>query len=133
MLRDWFLPTSIATHVKWPDAFDAEQIEKGQEQMKFFRRVDKIVGILTSLGVQKTVGDVHRKLVRVRASDYEMEQRTLLYRDEISRAEIENIVRQSHLRLPVSTGGNVGQALWTSRQDNGGSGRNRNNRKTRNN
>ena len=31
----------------------------------------------------------------------------------------------------MSMGGNVGQALWTSRQDNGGSERNRNNRKTR--
>ena len=65
-------------------------------------------------------------------SDYEMEQRTLLYRDEISRAEIENIVRQRHLKIPLSTGGNVIQALWTSGQDNSGSGRNQINRKTRN-
>ena len=65
--------------------------------MKFFSRVDKIVGILTSLGVQKSVGDVNRKLVVVLTSDYEMERRTLLHRDEISRAEIENIVRQRHL------------------------------------
>ena len=93
--------------------------------------VDKIVGILASLGVQKSVGDVNRKLVRVLTSDYEMEQRTLLYRNEISRAEIENVVRQRRLRLPVLTGGNVGQALWTSGHDNGGSGRNRNNRNPR--
>ena len=32
----------------------------------------------------------------------------------------------------MSTGGNVDQALWTSGQDNGGSGRNRNKRKPRN-
>ena len=79
--------------------------------MKFFSRVVKIVGILTSLGVQKSVGDVNRKLVVVLTSDYEMEQRTLLHHDEVSRPEIENIVRQGHLRLTVSTGGNVGQAL----------------------
>ena len=132
IFRDWFLPRSMATQVKWLDAFGAVQMGKGEEPMKFFSRVDKIVGILTSLGVQKSVGDVHRKLVRVLTSDYEMEQRALLYRDEISRVEIENIVRQRHLRLPVSTGGNVDQALWTSGQDNGGSGRNRNKRKPRN-
>ena len=131
MLRDWFLPRSIATRVKWSDAFDAAQMEKGEERMKFSSRVDKIVGILASLGVQLSLGDVNRKLVRVRTSDYEMEQRTLLYRDEISRAGIENVVCQRHLRLPMSTGGNVGQALWTRGEDNGRGVRNRNNRKPR--
>ena len=41
----------------------------------------------------KYVGEVNRKLIRVLITDYDMEQITLLYRDEISRAEIENIVR----------------------------------------
>ena len=45
------------------------------------------------LGVLKYVGEVNRKLIRVLITDYDMEQITLLYRDEISRAEIENIVR----------------------------------------
>lgn len=62
MLRDWFLPRSIATRVKWSDAFDAVQMEKGEEPMKFFRREDKIVGTLDSLGVPNSEGDVHRKL-----------------------------------------------------------------------
>ena len=46
MLRDWFLPKSVATQVKRSDAFDAVQMEKGEEPMKFFSRVDKIVGTL---------------------------------------------------------------------------------------
>ena len=96
--------------------------------IKFFSRVDKVDDIVTSFGEPKSVGDVNRNLVRVLTSDYEVEQRTLFYRDEISPAQVENIVRQRHLRLPVSTGGNVGKAFWTSRQDNGGSGKNRNNR-----
>ena len=132
MLRDWFLPRTIGKHVKWSDAFDAVQMEKGEEPMKFFSRVDKTAGILASPGVQKSVCDVNRTLVTVLTTDYEMEQRTLLYRDEISRAEIDSIVRQRHLRLPVSTGGNVGQALLTSAEDNSGGERNRNNRKPRN-
>ena len=122
MLRDWFLPKSVATQVKWSDAFDAVQMEKGEEPMKFFSRVDKIVGTLASLGVPKSEGEVNRKLVRVLTADYEIEQRTLLYRDEITRAEIESIVRQRHLRLPVPKGKNVGQALFSNGTARGGRG-----------
>ena len=89
MLRDWFLPRSNATQVKWSDAFDVVQMEKGEEPMEFFSRVDKIVGILTSLGVHKSVGDVNRKLARLLTSDYEMEQRALLS------------VSYTHLTLPT--------------------------------
>ena len=77
MLRDWFRPRSIATKVKWSDACDAVQMEKGEKPMSFFSCVDKIVRSLTSFGVQKSAGDVNRTLVRVLTSGYEMEQRTL--------------------------------------------------------
>ena len=50
MLRDWFLPRSIATKSKWSERFDAVKMEKSEEPMKFFRLVDKVVGILASLG-----------------------------------------------------------------------------------
>ena len=96
MLRDWFRPRSIATRVKWSDASDAVQMEKGEEPMKFFSLEDKIVGTLDSLGEPKSEGDVHRKFVRVMTVDYKIEQHALLCRDEISRADIVNIVRQSH-------------------------------------
>ena len=81
MLGDCFLPRPIAAQVKWSDAFDAVQMEKDEKPIIFFSHVDKIVGILTSLGVHKSVGDVNRKLARLLTSDYEMEQRALLYRD----------------------------------------------------
>ena len=93
--------------------------------MKFFSRVDKMVGTLASLGVPKSEGDVNRKLVRVLTADYEIEQRTFLYRDEITRAEIESIVRQRHLRLPVSRENNVGQALFSDGAARGNRGRGR--------
>ena len=64
---------SVATQVKWSDAFDAVQMEKGEEPMKFFSRVDKIVGTLASLGVPKSEGEVNRKLVRVLTAEYEIE------------------------------------------------------------
>ena len=52
MFRDWFLPRSIATQVKESDAFDAIKMEKGEEPMKFFSRVDKIVSTLARLVCQ---------------------------------------------------------------------------------
>ena len=114
MLRDWFSPRPIATQVIWSDAFDAVKMTKEEEPMEFFSRGDNIASTLASLGVLESEGDVNRKLVRVLTDDYENEQRTLLYRDEIKRAEIDNIFRQRNLRLPVLKGKNVGQALFSS-------------------
>ena len=90
--------------------------------MKFFDRVDKIVSTLALHDVTKSEGDVSRKLVKVLTDEYEIEQRTLLYRDEKMRAKIENIVQQRHLSLPVSKGKNVGQALFSSGVGRGGRG-----------
>ena len=122
MLRDLFLPRSIATQVKWWDAFNAFKMERGEEPMKFFSRVDKIVSTLASINVPKSEGDVNRKLVRVSTDKYEIEQRTLLCRDDITRAEIESKVRQKHLKLPMSKGKNVEQALFSSGVARGGHG-----------
>ena len=62
ILRDWFLPRSIATQAKWSDAFDAVKMEKGEEPMKLFRHVDKIVSTLSSLGAPKSDVDVKPKI-----------------------------------------------------------------------
>ena len=72
MLHDCFLPKSTATQVKWSDAFDEVQIEKGEEPMKFISRVDKGWDILASRGVPKSVGEGNRKLARVLTADDEL-------------------------------------------------------------
>ena len=84
--------------------------------IKFFSRVDKVDDIVTSFGEPKSVGDVNRNLVRVLTSDYEVEQRTLFYRDEISPAQVENIVRQRHLETTRVDGWQRGSGAldeWT--------------------
>ena len=60
--------------------------------MKFFDRIDKTVGVLASLGVAKTVVDANREIIMTLTSDYEMEERTILYREDVTRAEIESII-----------------------------------------
>ena len=108
---DWFMPKTMAEQVKWSVAFDSAKMEKGEEPMKYSGRINKIVGVLASLGVAKTVADVNRKIVITLTSDYEMGERTILYRVDVTRAEIESIIRQRHFRLPAPKGQNVGQAL----------------------
>ena len=46
--------------------------------MTFFAGVDKIVGVLGSLGVYLLVEDVNLKIVEVLTADYEFEQRISL-------------------------------------------------------
>ena len=82
--------------------------------MKFFARVDKIVGVLGHLGAHLPVEDVNLKIAEILTTDYEFEQRTILCRDSITRAEIEAIVRQRYTIMSRSTSRknhNVGQAL----------------------
>ena len=88
--------------------------------MKCFGGMDKIVGVLASLGVVKTVADVNRKIIMTLTSDYEMEERIILYREDVTGAEIESIIQQRHLRLPASKGKNVGQALYWNGATGGG-------------
>ena len=59
-------------------------------------------------------GDVNLKIVEVFTDDYEFEQRTILNRDNITRAEIKAIVRQRHTIMSRGASTkvrNVGQAL----------------------
>ena len=114
MLNDWFLPKTLADKSKWKRRFNDLVMEKKEEPMRFFARVDKIVGVLGSLGVHLPTEDVNLKIVEVLTDDYEFEQRTILYRDNITRAEIEAIVRQRHTIMSRGASTkvrNVGQAL----------------------
>ena len=82
--------------------------------MRFFARVDKIVGVVGSLGVHLPTEDVNLKIVEGLTVEYEFEQRTILYRDNTTRAGIEAIVKQRHkiMSRGASTNvRNVGQAL----------------------
>ena len=96
--------------------------------------MDKIVGVLASLGEPKTEVDDDRKIIKTLASDYEMEECTILYREDVTRAEIVSIIRQRPLRLPASKGKNVGKALFSNGATRGGRagrGRHRSNGKPR--
>ena len=55
--------------------------------MRFFARVDKIVGVLGYLGVYVLVEDMNLNIIEVLTDDYEFEQRTILYKDNITRVE----------------------------------------------
>ena len=46
MLNDWFLPKTQAKKSKWKRQFNDLVMEKKEEPIRFFARVDKIVGVL---------------------------------------------------------------------------------------
>ena len=94
MLNDWCLPKTLTEKSKRKRQFNDLVMEKEEEPMRFFAPVDKIVGVSGSLGVHIPTEDVNLKIVKFLTHDYEFEQRTILYRDNIARAEIEAIVRQ---------------------------------------
>ena len=78
-----------------------QRVKNGKEGRpdEVFRACVKIVGVLISLGVHMPVQDVNLKIVEVLTSDYEYEQRTILYKDDITRGEIEAIVRQRYMHI----------------------------------
>ena len=100
--------------------------------MRFFARVDKIVGVLGYLGVYVLVEDMNLNIIEVLTDDYEFEQRTILYKDDITRAEKNAIVRHPYTimsRCASTKVRNVGKALLANkpgrrirRQQDGGKG-----------
>lgn len=68
-------------------------MEQGEEPMQCFGRIDKIVQVLASLGVMQSVAGVNRKIIVTIIIDYDMEARTILYCESVTRAEIKSIVR----------------------------------------
>ena len=108
---DWFLPKTMAEQLKWSVAFDAANMEK-EEPNKYVGRIDRVVGVLTSLRVLKSAAEVNRNIIMMFTSECETAERTILYREGVTCAEIESIVRQRHWRLPASKGKNVGRALF---------------------
>ena len=80
----------MAEQAKGSIANDPKKMEKGEELMHYFSRIDKIAGVLASLGVVKSVEDVNRKTIMTLTSGYEKRERLILYREGITRAEIEH-------------------------------------------
>ncbi|CAM9249109.1 unnamed protein product, partial [Laminaria digitata] len=74
-------------------------MEKGEELVQHFDRIDNIVGVLASLGVTKSEADVNRNIIMSLTSDYEIEEIAVLYRKGVPHAEVESIIRQRYLRI----------------------------------
>ena len=62
MLKDWFLPQTLAEKSKCKRQFNDLVMEKKEEPMRYFARVNKIVGVLGSLGVHLPVSYTHLTL-----------------------------------------------------------------------
>ena len=60
MLCNWFLPKTLSEKSKWKRQFNELVMKKKEEERtRFFARVDKVVGVLGSLGIHLPVEDVN--------------------------------------------------------------------------
>ena len=113
MLCDRFLPHTLSGKSKRKRQLN-DLVMKKEKPMRVFARADKIVGVLGSLGVYLPVEDVNLKIVEALTAEYEAEQSTIFFKDDITRAETEAIARQRYIITSRSTSTkncNVGQAL----------------------
>ena len=60
----------------------------------------------------KSVADVNRKITVTLTFNYEMEERTILLREGVTRAKIESIARHRYLRYPASKGKKTWAGLY---------------------
>ena len=70
MLWNWSLPKTISEKSKWKRQLIELVMEKKEEPLRFFARVDKIVGVLGSLRVHLPVEDVILKIVEAFTTNY---------------------------------------------------------------
>ena len=65
----------------------------------FFARVDGIINTLRSAGITKEEREITRIIIRNLPDDYDVERRGVLMKPDITRFEMEEIVRTRHAAL----------------------------------
>lgn len=58
-------------------------------------RIDEIVGTLAILSIAKAENDVNSKMLTILSSDHDIERRTILYRNGVSKGEVGQVTNCS--------------------------------------
>ena len=86
ILCDWSLPETMAEQVKWSVTFNDAKMDNREEPIKCFGRIDKVIGVLASLGVLKSLADANRnKIMTLTPSDCEIEEPFYTVRASVER------------------------------------------------
>ena len=78
------------------DQLDNARMGTDEDPKLFFARIDGIINALRSAGITKEEREVTRIIIRNLPEDYDVERRGVLLKPDITRIEVEEIVRTRH-------------------------------------
>ena len=89
----WHLPTTDTEKELRVHELENIQMTAGEDPKLFFARVDRISNTLKSAGIVKEEREIVRIIVRNLSDDYDVEKRGILLKSDITRFEVEEVVR----------------------------------------
>ena len=92
-ITGWHLPTTDCDNELLLHQLENVEMAKDEDPKLFFARVDGIFNTLRSVGIVKEEREIVRIIVRNLSDDYDVEKRAALLRRDITRLEMEEIVR----------------------------------------
>ena len=105
IMTNLYIPTSIMERRRKTIEFDAVKMVEGEDPVEYFGRIDKAVQTLTMFGGNKDEDEVNVRIVKNLSPLYYVDKKMLLSRPELTRTEIETVVRNTYLSVKVEVGG----------------------------
>ena len=96
IVAQWHMPATDSEKELLTDQLDNARMGTDEDPKLFFARVDGIINTLRSAGITKEEREVTRIIIRNLPEDYDVERRGVLLKPDISRVEVEEIVRTRH-------------------------------------
>ena len=97
-------------------------MKRGEDTLVWIGRVDNAVNILACLDVHKTEVMLRRQIVYHLTNDYDMKRRALLWRRDLPRSELEEILRDRFGKMQAAKPVRRQNALFAGAQGRGGQG-----------
>ena len=89
----WHLPSTESEKELLIHQLENAQMVADEDPKLFFARVDRLVNTLKSVGIVKEERENVRIIVRNLSDDYDVEKRGILLKSDITRFEVEEVVR----------------------------------------
>ena len=105
IVAQWHMPATDSEKELLTDQLDNARMGTDEDPKLFFARVDGIINTLRSAGITKEEREVTRIIIRNLPEEYDVERRGVLLKPDITRIEVEEIVRTRHAALQRSKRG----------------------------
>ena len=92
----WHMPATDSEKELLSHQLDNAKMTSDEDPKLFFARVDGMINTLRSAGITKEEREITRTIIRNLPDDYDVERRGVLMKPDITRVEVEEIVRTRH-------------------------------------